>query len=213
MVSGFCFKKAFVLLSLALGIAQISSPAKISEASPSPVRPYQSGGDAKGEEIKVGGGNDSAGTFFSRGLIYYDQGRWQAAIKAFERAARAEPGYGLAYFALGITYSRLEFWEKALASFTKAVTLSPDHAESYLGLGVAYTVLGRNTDALEVCRKAVQIKPEYAQAHYALALIYLKLGDRAAAVREWEELKKLDPTLADEVMGLIDNRSDSHPRK
>ena len=213
MVSGFCFKKAFVLLSLALGIAQISSPAKISEASPSPVRPYQSGGDAKGEEIKVGGGNDSAGTFFSRGLIYYDQGRWQAAIKAFERAARAEPNYELAYFALGITYSRLEFWEKALASFAKAVTLSPDHAESYLGLGVAYTVLGRNTDALEVCRKAVQIKPEYAQAHYALALIYLKLGDRAAAVREWEELKKLDPTLADEVMGLIDNRSDSHPRK
>ena len=213
MVSGFCFKKAFVLLSLALGIAQISSPAKISEASPSPVRPYQSEGDAIGEEIEVGGRNDSAGTFFSQGLIYYDQGRWQAAIKAFERAARAEPNYELAYFALGITYSRLEFWEKALASFTKAVALSPNHAESYLGLGVTYTVLGRNKDALEVCRKAVQIKPEYAQAHYALALIYLKLGDRAAAVREWGVLEKLDPTLADEVMGLIDNRSDSHPRK
>jgi tetratricopeptide (TPR) repeat protein len=205
MVLGLYFKKAFLILSLAVGIAQISSRAKISEASPSPVRPYQSRGNANGEEIEAPGLNDSAGTFFSQGLTYYDQGRWQAAIRAFERAARAEPGYELAYFALGITYSRLEFWEKALASFARAIALSPDHAESYLGLGVTYTVLGRNSDALEVCRKAVQIKPEYAQAHYALALIYLKLGDRASAVKEWGVLKKLDLTLADEVMGLIDN--------
>jgi tetratricopeptide (TPR) repeat protein len=205
MISGFSFKKVLLLLSLAVSIVQISSLAIISEASPSPVRIYQSRGHANGEEIGVGGVNDSAGTFFSQGLTYYDQGRWQAAIRAFERAARAEPGYELAYFALGITYSRLEFWEKALASFAKAIALSPDHAESYLGLGVTYTVLGRNNDALEVCKKAVQIKPEYAQAHYALALIYLKLGDRDSAVKEWGVLKKLDPILADEVMGLIDN--------
>jgi len=205
MSSGFDFKKAFSLLSLVIAIAQLSAMATFSKASPSPAREYQGRGDMHGEENKDLNLYDSAATFFSQGLSYYDQGRWQEAIDAFERAALVEPDYELAYFGLGITYSRLEFWEKALASFAKAVAISPYHAEAYLGLGVTYTVLGRNHDALEVCTKAVQIKPEYAQAHYALALIYLKLGDQASALEVWGVLKKLDTSLADEVIRLIGN--------
>ena len=213
MASGFDFKKPFLILSLIAGVAQISALPTLSNASPVPTREYSRKGDLNSEEIKDPGLDGSAETCLSRGFTYYDQGRWQEAIKAFERAAQVEPEYQLAYFALGITYSRLEFWEKALASFAKAVALSPHHAESYLGLGVAYTVLGRNNDALEVCSKAIKIKPEYAQAHYALALIYLKLGDKASALEEWGVLKKLDPTLADEVIRLIGEGEGSRPGK
>jgi len=203
MKPGFDFTKAFLILSLVIVVGQISAIATFSKASPSPALEYHGKGDVNCEEIKDPSLYDSAVSCFSQGLTYYDQGRWQEAIKAFEKAALAEPDYELAYFALGITYSRLEFWEKALASFAKAVALSPYHAESYLGLGVVYTVLGRNNDALEVCRKAVQIKPEYAQAHYALALIYLKLGDKASALEAWGVLRNLDRSLADEVIRLI----------
>lgn len=203
MKPGFDLTKAFLILSLVIAIAQISAVATFSKASPSPALEYHGKGDVNCEEIKDPSLYDSAVSCFSQGLTYYDQGQWTEAIKAFEKAALAEPDYELAYFALGITYSRLEFWEKALASFAKAVALSPYHAESYLGLGVVYTVLGRNNDALEVCRKAVQIKPEYAQAHYALALIYLKLGDKASALEAWGVLRKLDRSLADEVIRLI----------
>jgi tetratricopeptide (TPR) repeat protein len=203
MISGFDCTKAFLILSLVIAIAQVSAVATFSNASPSPAREHHGKGDVNCEDIKDPSLYDSAATCFTRGLTYYDQGRWQEAIKAFERATLAEPDYELAYFALGITYSRLEFWEKALASFAKAVALNPYHAESYLGLGVAYTVLGRNNDALEVCRKAVQIKPEYAQAHYALALIYLKLADKASALEAWGVLRELDRSLADEVIRLI----------
>ena len=213
MFSGCDFKKAFLIWSLIAGIAQILALPTLSSGSPAPTREYSSRGDLNSEEIKDPGLDGSAETCLSRGFTYYDQGRWQEAIKAFERAAQVEPEYQLAYFALGITYSRLEFWEKALASFAKAVALSPHHAESYLGLGVAYTVLGRNNDALEVCSKAIKIKPEYAQAHYALALIYLKLGDKASALEEWGVLKKLDPTLADEVIRLIGEGEGSPPGK
>jgi len=203
MTSGFDFKKAFLIFSLVIAISQISAVATFAKAVTCQAREYHVRADVSYEEIKDPSLYDSAATFFTQGLTYYDQGRWQEAIKAFERATLAEPDYELAYFALGITYSRLEFWEKALASFAKAVALSPYHAESYLGLGVTYTVLGRNNDALEVCKKAVQIKPEYAQAHYALALIYLKLGDKASALEEWGALSKLDRSLADEVIRLI----------
>jgi len=205
MNSVFGFTKAVLIFSLVIAISQLSAGATFSKALTSPAREYHGKGDVNREEIRNFNPYDSAATFFSQGLIYYDQGRWQEAIEAFERAALAEPDYEMAYFALGITYSRLEFWDKALASFAKAVALSPYHAESYLGLGVAYTVLGRNNDALEVCRKAVQIKPEYAQARYALALIYLRLGDKRSALEQWGILKKLDRILADEVIRLIGN--------
>ena len=205
-------KKALLILSLIVGIAQISPPPTLSKASTAPPRQYPSRGEVNGEELRNPGLDDNAATSFSEGLTYYDQGRWQEAIKAFERAALREPDYQLAYFALGITYSRLEFWEKALTSFAKAVALNPYHAESYLGLGLAYTVFGRDNDALEVCTKAVQIKPEYAQAHYALALIYLKLGNKASALEEWGVLQKLNRAMAEEVMRLISDEEESRPR-
>jgi tetratricopeptide (TPR) repeat protein len=213
MKPGFDFTKAFLISSLVITVAQILAIATFSKASPSPAREYYGNEHVNCEEIKDPSLDDSAATCFTQGLTYYDQGRWQEAIKAFERAALVEPDYELAYFALGITYSRLEFWEKARASFAKAVALSPHHAESYLGLGVVYTVLGRNNDALEVCRKAIKIKPEYAQAHYALALIYLKLGDKASALEEWRVLSKLDRSLADEVIRLIGEGEGSRPGK
>ena len=205
MISGFDSPKAVLIFLLVIPISQLSPVTTFAKALASSAREYHRQGDVNREEIRKFNVYNSAATFFSKGLAYYDQGRWYEAIKAFEKAALAEPDYALAYFGLGITYSRLEFWEKALASFAKAVALSPSHAEAYLGLGVAYTVLGRNDDALEVCRKAVEVKPEYAQAHYALALIYLKLGDQASALEEWGVLKNLDRRLADEVMHYISN--------
>ena len=213
MASGFDFKKPLLILSLIVGIVQISALPTLCNASPAPTREYPNRGDLNSEEIRDPGLDDSAETCLSRGFTYYDQGRWQEAIKAFEKAAQVEPDYQLAYFALGITYSRLEFWGKALVFFGKAIALSPYHAESYLGLGVAYTVLGRNNEALEVCKKAVQIKPEYAQAHYALALIYLKLGDKASALEELGVLTKLNHSLADEVIRLIGEGEGSRPGK
>lgn len=203
MISGSKFPKAFLVFSLVITISQLPAVTTFSKALTSSAGEYHGKGDVDREEINNFSPYDSAATSFSKGLSYYDQGRWHEAIEAFEKAALAEPDYALAYFGLGITYSRLELWEKALASFAKSVALSPHHAEAYLGLGVAYTVLGRNNDALEVCRKAVQIKPQYAQAHYALALIYLKLGDQASALEAWGILKKLDQSLADEVIRLI----------
>ena len=212
MSSGCYSKKALLICLLIIAIAQISPSPTFSKTSPAPPREYPSSGNANREERRDPDLDDSAATSFSQGLAYYDQGRWQEAIKAFERAALDEPDYQLAYFALGITYSRLEFWEKALASFAKAVALNPYHAESYLGLGMAYTVFGRDKDALEVCRKAVQIKPEYAQAHYALALIYLKLGNKASALEQWGVLHKLNRAMADEVIRLINPEEGSSPR-
>jgi tetratricopeptide (TPR) repeat protein len=205
MISGFDFTRAVLIFSLVIAISQLSAVSTFSKAIASPTREYHPEGDVNRKGIRNFNIYESAATFFSQGLTYYDQGRWYEAIEAFEKAALVEPDYALAYFGLGITYSRLEFWEKALASFAKTVALSPYHAEAYLGLGVAYTVLGRNSDALEVCRKAVQVKPEYAQAHYALALIYFNLGDQASALEEWRVLKKLDSSLADEVIRLISN--------
>jgi tetratricopeptide (TPR) repeat protein len=205
MISSCSFTKAFLLFLLLIAISPLSEETTFAKSLTSLTREYRQKSGVNGEEIGNFAIHDSAATFFSQGLTYYDQGHWHAAIEAFEKAALAEPDYALAYFGLGITYSRLEFWQKALASFAKTVALSPYHAEAYLGLGVAYTVLGRTNDALEVCRKAVNIKPEYAQAHYALALIYLKLGDQASALAEWGVLKELDSTLADEVIRLISN--------
>ena len=198
-------KKALLVFAVVVIIWQLSVVAAFARAVPPPREKHQESEDISFDDQEMVTLSESAGRSFSQGLRYYDIGLWHEAIEAFEKAALVKPDYELAYFGLGITYFRLEIWEKALVSFAKAVELSPHYAEAYLGICMAYTVLGRNNDAMEACKKAIKLKPGYAQAHYALALLYFKLGDRESALEEYSILKRLDPSLAAEVIHLIDN--------
>jgi tetratricopeptide (TPR) repeat protein len=146
---------------------------------------------------------DLASINVHQGLRYYDLGRWQKAIVAFNDAIAINPDHAIAHFGLGVTYSRLENWEEALTYFKKTIELSPTFAHGYLGLGITYNILGFTVEAMKALKKAVLINPRFAQARHALALCHLRNGDRASALEEYEILRGLDPELADELILLI----------
>ena len=115
--------KAVVLLLVAIFAWQFLGVEAFSSVSTSSARKYQISEEARIDKPPVPAPPDFAVEYFHQGLRYYDLGRWEEAIAAFQEATVIRPDYAVAYFGLGTAYSRLEIWEKAVASFRRAVEM------------------------------------------------------------------------------------------
>lgn len=65
---------------------------------------------------------------FDRGLAFFNQGNFEAAIPQFRRASREDPSFAEAYFYLGRSYVSLRRWREAIPPLRSAYQLAPEHA-------------------------------------------------------------------------------------
>jgi len=59
--------------------------------------------------------------------------------------------------------------------------------------------LGRYREAIEAFREALRLKPDFALAWYDLAIAYEISGNRSAALEAVQQLRRLDPRMADKL--------------
>ncbi len=105
--------------------------------------------------------------YLKKGSEQLKDGKYQGAIKTFERAIRIDPACAMAYAGIG---------------------------EAYLGLGD--NPISSDPELIEKgisnLHTAVSLNPRLAIAHYRLAVAYLTLKNKDAALREYEILKGID---------------------
>ncbi len=92
-----------------------------------------------------------------QGIALFSKGRYQNAIRFFERALSENPDREDAYVWLGKSYMKLgdhalmtnpEMLNEAENAFQKALSLNPESSESYYHLGVIYLLLFNKHEAL-----------------------------------------------------------------
>jgi len=94
-------------------------------------------------------------------------------------------------------------FDKAAAAYENSIELNPSQFEALANLGDAYFRLGRAEDARKVLTQAELIKSDDSKLHCLLGEVYVCLGNRDQASREYEILKQLDPSLADDLGKLM----------
>ena len=67
----------------------------------------------------------------SQGADYYDDGQYQQAIEAYDKAIKLNPNVAIGYGHRGLSYLGLGQNERAIEDFDKAIELDPDNAEAY----------------------------------------------------------------------------------
>jgi tetratricopeptide (TPR) repeat protein len=140
---------------------------------------------------------DFAEAQYNLGTAYYNREQYKEAATALQQAVRLRPDYADAYNSLGSTLYKAQQFEQAIDAYKKTLSLKPN-AETSNNLGTVYFRTKRYQEAASAFKEAIRIKPDYGEAHFNLAVAYVALSDRKGALDEYNNLKTLDPRLADE---------------
>jgi Tfp pilus assembly protein PilF/peroxiredoxin len=157
------------------------------------------------------------GTFYSglplRNYLPYgrellDDGLESAAVIAFERAARANPGASTLY-RLGTLLARSGETVGARAAFERALALQPDLAEANNDLGALLAQSGSLDEAIGRFRAALASIPEYPDALNNLGYALLLTGRDEEARALYEKALTLQPDFPEVLnnLGLLYGRA------
>lgn len=147
--------------------------------------------------------SDLAGALNGLGVAYMKLNKYEEAVKVYERALRLEPDSAWVYSNLGLAYIESGIYQKAIDALKQAVRIMPDLESAHLNLGLAYRRWSKYEDAAEAYRSAIRISPNSSDAHFGLGLTYLDLNDKNSALQEADELRNIDPALADKLSNII----------
>ncbi|MBN1221774.1 MAG: tetratricopeptide repeat protein [Candidatus Aminicenantes bacterium] len=132
---------------------------------------------------------------FEEGVRFYQQGKLEDAIKAFEQVIALVPDFAEGYYNLGMAHLRKGDIDSAISIMQKAIDLKPDFIEAYFGLGQAYVEKGEEEKATEVFQKAVSSTPDDPKAYFSLGVLYFSNNKDDLALDVLLKAKDLDPTM------------------
>ena len=137
-----------------------------------------------------------------------DNGLEPAAVVAFERAARANPGASTLY-RLGTLLARSGDTAKARAAFEQALVLKPDLAEAHNDLGALLAQSGDLDAAIREFRTALGHDGEYPDALNNLGYALLLTGRDQEARALYEKALTLQPDFPEALnnLGLLAGRA------
>ncbi|MCB0364294.1 MAG: tetratricopeptide repeat protein [Bdellovibrionaceae bacterium] len=145
-------------------------------------------------------GTKTADIFHMLGTIYYDQGKFNKAIRAFRRALEIQPSFTDASIGLSIILNDLgrydegrKVFEEAQAMLDRQKTDSDPYINEKLAikhdeLGELYCRYGRTKEGLEQYFKALSLSARKPELTMKIAECFVKLEDFTKAIKELRNL-------------------------
>lgn len=142
-------------------------------------------------------GHQRAWTF--AGFLNAQHGRFDAAVRDFERAVALKPDDTDSQFNLGFALQHLGRHEQAIESFGRVLAVRPLMDRAWYGSGLSLLKLGRWEEAAAKLAEAVRLQPMNPYAGYHLAAAWLRLGRRDKVRAEYERVRQFDPKVAEQM--------------
>ena len=127
------------------------------------------------------------------GHAYAQQGNFDAAIEALQRALRLNPTVADANSALGMIYLKQGRLAEAESALRAELNSHPRDVKARQTLATTLDLLGRQDDALIELQAVLNSRPEFADAQYLLGKILLSRNAADAGVVHLEAAARLAP--------------------
>lgn len=154
--------------------------------------------------------NQSAG-YTNLCRAYNDAKNYDQAITACNSALRLKPDDGETYFYLARAYDgkkkpadATKYFRLAVPGLVDYTTKNPNYSDGWYLLGNAYSSNEQYDKAIEAYLKCLELSPKFTRARFNLAVSYLKKKNKPGALEQYNQLTKLDPSLAASLKELID---------
>lgn len=152
--------------------------------------------------------------FHMLGTIYYDQGKFKKAIRAFQRALEIDPGFTDSSVGLSIILNDLGRYDEGQQVFESAKLLlakqaqAPDSAlnekfaSKHEELGDLYLRHQHYDEALEQFRRAFNLSQRKKDMRLHIVDCYFAMNEDSMAIRELNELLKESPRFVPALLRL-----------
>ncbi len=134
--------------------------------------------------------------YYSQGVSYYLERRYEEARRSLARAVELDPNSSRALFVYAATLVNQSKNREAEDYLHRALRLEPANARFYYHLGALLLRDNRGEEARAAFEQAARLKSDYAPPHYQLGKILLTAGQADAAARELESAVRYDSEFA-----------------
>lgn len=130
-----------------------------------------------------GSASNEAMDHYRAGMEAHQRGDLPTAVKAYEKAIKADPKFVEAYDNLGQVYRQQNELEKAIKSYKKSVELYPQGNMAHMNLAVVYGMKSDYAAARSEYEQLLKNDPEDAEGYFGLANTDMMLGHLEEAER------------------------------
>jgi rhomboid protease GluP len=150
-------------------------------------------------------GADDPELLAATGRELASEGKKEAALEAFQKAAALAPESAALANDLGTSYLDAGRIEEAIATFQRAVALDPQLYEPQRNLAIAFTLAGRSAEATDAFRIARQMEPGDVSLYIVSSQLLMDAGRVDEAFSVLEEALTWAPESApvEGQMGLV----------
>lgn len=149
--------------------------------------------DLQTAQAKVQANPKDAKAHVELGVIQWQMGENNKAIKEFKTAAKLDPKYSDAHYNLGLLYKDQGKADEAEKELKAAIKIYKGHALAFYELGQIYLDQKDYDQAVEALTNCTTADPFLADGHYYLGVAYEKSGNKDLAVKEYNETVKYIP--------------------
>jgi len=166
----------------------------------------QSGPQSSTREPATKSSQKNAVVYMDRSEGYMHAEKYAEAAEGYKKVVAIEPPNATAYFGLAISQSAPKQWRPAEEAASRYISLC-EHPEPvvYVTLGRAQQQQGKLQEAAEAYGKAIASNPSQEMlqvAHDERGLIHFQLKQYQAAIRDFQEVLKVDPEDEEGNLGL-----------
>lgn len=148
--------------------------------------------------------------YLQMGYDNLQEGKYEDAIVAYQKAAEVMPGNEDVFYNLGVSYLKAGKVTNAVKAYQKAAKIKDSDSEIRYNLGVSYSQLRLWRKAIKEYKRATELNPFYVNAFYNMGIAYGRLSEWNNAITAFKKLIKINHTDIDArynlaLIGLIIN--------
>ena len=119
-----------------------------------------------------------------------EQGKFEEAIIAFNKATSIEPSYAKAHNNMGNALQEQGKLEEAIKVYNKAIAVNR-LCWAYNNMGNVLQEQGKLEEAIKVYTKAISINPDYSKASHNIALSFYQIGKYEEAASFFKKINQV----------------------
>lgn len=138
---------------------------------------------------------DQAESHACLGLVFNGTGKYQDAVKQYERVLQLEPTNDDAIRGLALGYANLGRIDEAERAYQSAIEARPHYWRNYNSLGALFLSKGRYSDAAKMFERVIDLAPDSFRGYSNLGGTYVLLGQYTDAVAALNRSVAIRPTV------------------